>query len=89
MLPSRLVALARRRRSFWGVPRRRRDAVDAKPTGWPGLYEAAPTLPLLPLNTEHALDAIDAGEQWAEGFQKKGRTPRWHVGSKVGSTVGA
>ena len=31
--PSRVAALSRRQRSFWGVPRRRRrDAIDAKPT---------------------------------------------------------
>ena len=33
VLPFRVVALSRWRRSFWGVPRRRRrDAIDAKPT---------------------------------------------------------
>ena len=33
VLPFRVVALSRRQRSFWGVPRRRRrDAIDAKPT---------------------------------------------------------
>ena len=39
-------------------------------------------------STASTRHAIDAGDPWAEGFQKQG-TPRWHVGSKVGSTVGA
>ena len=73
--PSRVVALSRRQRGSGAS----RDGAAATPSTRSRL-----SMPSTP-STRHA---IDAGDPWAEGFQKQG-TPSGHVGSKVGSTVGA